>query len=421
VKGLPPKGGLTALLLSGKKKCDPGIEVRKSCSNVYGGKMNIQKKLGFGLMRLPLLDGSDRSKVDIVQLKKMVDVFLQRGFTYFDTAHRYNDEMSEPALKKALTDRYPRESYMLTDKMTLNYIKKAEDQEPFFKKQLKICGVDYFDNYLVHNMGTAWYPAAQRFDTFKFISQMKEKGYIRHIGFSFHGTAAVLEQILQDHPEVEIVQLQINYLDWDDSSIQSKLCYETARKHGKNIVVMEPVKGGTLTHVPDEVKTMLQNRDPDASLASWAIRFAASHEGVLTVLSGMSDVEQVMDNTSYMQEFRPLSSNGFSLLEEAAGIIRSRTAIACTNCRYCTTECPKHIAIPDYFELYNNFKRLENTGYMSNQTVYYANLIQSYGKASDCIHCGLCEKNCPQHLKIRDYLQDVAKAFEGGQKLKISK
>jgi predicted aldo/keto reductase-like oxidoreductase len=378
------------------------------------------KKLGFGMMRLPVLDEKDRSTVDIEEVIKMVDLYMGRGFTYFDTAHRYNDEMSEPVLCEALSKRYPRESFILADKITLNYIKKAEEQEPFLKKQLETCGVDYFDYYLIHNLGPAWYPAAQRFKTFEFIKKMKDEGYARHIGFSFHGTADVLEQILRDHPETEIVQLQINYLDWKDGGIQSQKCYEVARKHGKPVVVMEPVKGGSLVNLPNEVQEMLRYYNPEASLASWAIRFAASLDGVFMVLSGMSTREQVEDNTGYMKDFHPLSSSELAVLEKAAAIISSQTAIACTACYYCTTECPQNIAIPDYFGLYNNMKRLKNTGYMYNQTVYYTNLIQTHGKASDCVRCGLCEKNCPQHLKIRDLLQDISEALEGAAPVRIS-
>ena len=371
------------------------------------------KKLGFGMMRLPVFDENDRSTVDIKKVKNMVDQFMDSGFNYFDTAHRYNDEMSEPAIREALVDRYPRESFILTDKITMNYIKKAEDQEPFFKKQLEICGVSFFDNYLVHNMGAAWYPVAQRFGTFDFIKRMKDEGYVKHIGFSFHGTADMLETILKDHPETEIVQLQINYLDWKDTGIQSQKCYEVARKYGKSVVVMEPVKGGTLINLPEDVKGMLGDFNPEASLASWAIRFAASLEGVIMVLSGMSEREQVEDNTDFMGEFVPLSPQEADLLERAAEMIRSQTAIACTNCRYCTTECPKGIAIPDYFSLYNNLKRLKNTSYLANQSVYYMNLAQTQGKASECIQCGICEKNCPQNLNIRDLLRDIAVTFEG--------
>ena len=361
----------------------------------------------------------------------MVDIFMERGFTYFDTAHRYNDEASEPAIREALVKRYPRESYVLTNKITLNYIKNSEEQESFLKKQLDICGVDYFDNYLIHNMGAIWYPIAEKFETFNFIKKMKANGYIHHIGFSFHGTADILEAILQAHQEIEIVQLQINYLDWEDESIQSRKCYEVARKYGKQIVVMEPVKGGTLVNLPEEAATFLlaavagrkrlsksifremkDDKAVQSSLASWAIRYAAGLEGVITTLSGMSTLEQVDDNTHYMQDFRPLTQHEQSLLKQVSSVIHSKTSIACTNCRYCTTECPQNIAIPDYFNLYNNMKRLKNTSYLANQVVYYANLAQINGKASDCIGCGLCEKNCPQSLHIRELLQKVADEME---------
>lgn len=370
------------------------------------------KKLGFGFMRLPVLDASDRSTVDVEAVKMMVDRFMERGFTYFDTAHRYNDEASEPALREALVKRYARDRYVLANKITLNYIKKPEDQEPFFKQQLSICGVEYFDNYLIHNMGAVFYPMAEKFGTFDFIKRMRDEGYVRHIGFSFHGTADVLETILQAHPEVELVQLQINYLDWEDAGIQSRKCYEVARRHGKQIIAMEPVKGGTLVNLPEEAAALLIEADPQASLAAWAIRYAAGMDGVHTVLSGMSTLEQVEDNTRYMQDFQPLSESEQALLMKVAEVIRSRSSIACTHCRYCTTECPKNIAIPDYFGLYNNMKRLKNTSYLANQTVYYANLTRTHGKASDCIHCGLCEISCPQNLPIWQLLQTVAAVME---------
>lgn len=370
------------------------------------------KKLGFGLMRLPVFDENDRSTVDVEVVKKMVDRFLERGFTYFDTARRYNDEASEPAIREALVKRYHRDSYMLTNKITLNYIKRPDEQESFFKRQLSICGVNYFDNYLIHNMGAVWYPLAEEYGAFEFIKRMRDEGYTRHIGFSFHGTAALLEEILRAHPEVEIIQLQINYLDWEDAVIQSRKCYETARKYGKQIVVMEPVKGGTLANLPKDVETLLLEAAPQASLASWAIRYAAGLEGVLTVLSGMTTQEQLEDNTGYMRDFQPLTEQHQSLLRRAAELIRAKAAIACTSCRYCTAECPKNIAIPDYFDLYNNMKRLKNTSYLSNQIVYYANIAHINGKASDCIGCGLCEKNCPQSLPIRELLGEVVSAME---------
>ncbi|MDR1536908.1 MAG: aldo/keto reductase [Clostridiales bacterium] len=370
------------------------------------------KKLGFGFMRLPVLDENDLSTVDIDTVKKMVELFMARGFTYFDTAHRYNDEASEPALREALVKPYPRDSYVLANKITLNYIKSADEQEAFFKGQLSICSVEYFDNYLIHNMGAVWYPVAEKFGTFDFIKRMRDEGYTRKIGFSFHGTADVLEEILKAHAGVDFVQLQINYLDWEDSGIQSRKCYEVARKYDKQIVVMEPVKGGTLVNLPDEAEALLKNAEQQASLASWAIRYAAGLDGVITVLSGMSTTEQVADNTGYMQDFKPLTAHEKFLVAQAVEIIRSKATIACTNCRYCTAECPQNIAIPDFFNLYNNMKRLKNTSYLANQPVYYANLAKTNGKASACVRCGICEKNCPQNLLIRELLQKVANEME---------
>lgn len=370
------------------------------------------KKLGFGFMRLPVHDEENRATVNMELTKNMVDLFMKSGLNYFDTAHRYNDEMSEVALKQTLTDRYDRNTYILANKITMNYIKSEQDQEPFFHNQLKTCGVSYFDNYLVHNMGEAFYPLACKYHTFEFIRKMKEQGYVRHVGFSFHGSPELLEEILQKYPQMEYVQLQINYLDWNDPAIRARECYEIAKKYQKKIIVMEPVKGGTLVNLPQKAKELLHKEDEDLSLASWAIRFAASLEGVEMVLSGMSTLDQVLDNTSFMNNFVPLNTYEIELLEKVADVIRENTEIGCTKCRYCTTECPKNIAIPDYFAIYNNMKRLENNSYLRNQMVYYNNLSMKHGKASECIKCGICEKNCPQKIEIREKLKLVADVFE---------
>lgn len=372
----------------------------------------MQKKLGFGMMRLPVFDENNRSTVDVEHTQKMVDLFMESGFNYFDTAHRYNDEMSEPVIKQTLTSKYNRNEYILTNKITLNYLKEESDNMPFFEKQLEICGVNYFDNYLIHNLGAAAYEKSENLKLFEFIQGLKEKRLVKKTGFSFHDNAEVLEKILTEHPEVDIVQLQINYLDWEDSGIQSKLCYEVARKHGKEIKVMEPLKGGSLIHLPQEAIDIMKEDMPNASVAEWGIRFAASLEGVSTVLSGMSTLEQIEDNISYMKDFEPLSEKNLETLSKVVEIVHSKALIPCTGCRYCVTECPQHIAIPEYFALKNNLDSIKNVSYFATQSSYYGNLTKTHGKAGDCVECGTCEENCPQHIKIRDMLKQVSAVFD---------
>ena len=360
--------------------------------------------LGFGFMRLPYKG----DEVDLPLVKKMVDVFMEHGFTYFDTAYKYCQGISEPALKAALVDRYPRESYVLTTKLSNEFMRSKEEQPQVFEDQLRRLGCGYFDYYLLHNQGAVNYKVSLELDSFGFVKQKKLEGKIRHIGISFHDKAELLDEILASHPEIEVVQLQINYLDWENESIQSRKCYETARKYGKQVIVMEPVKGGTLVNIPKEAETIFRDYAPDASNASWALRFAASHEGVMMVLSGMNSLEQMEDNIHTMETFQPMNEEELRLCGKAAEIIRSNLVIPCTGCGYCTVQCPKHIPIPKYFALFQH-------GYMTTQMVYYYNLAQTHSRAGDCIGCHQCEKHCPQHIEITKHLKEISEKFDGFQ------
>lgn len=367
------------------------------------------KKLGFGMMRLPLNNPEDTADVDISQVCRMVDTFLERGFTYFDTAYMYHKYESEAAVKKALVDRYPRERFLLADKLPLSHLKKEGDMARFFDEQLLKCGVEYFDYYLLHNMSRAYYGAAERFGAFAFAKEKKAEGKIKRLGFSFHADAELLEEILEKHPEVEFVQLQLNYIDWESPYIQSRRCYEVCRKHGKDVIVMEPVKGGTLANVPEQAKEIFEAHRPGMSPASWAVRFAASLDGVIMVLSGMSDEAQLLDNTAYMREFEPLTGEEMQAISQVSDIINGSIAVGCTGCRYCVEGCPKQIAIPEYFALYNQYKQF---GDKSNAAGYYPNYTAKHGAAADCIGCKKCEQICPQHLPVAELLKDVSAVFD---------
>ncbi len=365
----------------------------------------VKKKLGFGCMRLPLKG----EEIDYDAFSKMIDVFLENGFNYFDTAHMYMDGRSENALKRCLTSRYPRDQYILTDKLSGPYFDKEEDILPFFEKQLLACGVTYFDFYLMHSQNKALFEKYKRCRAYETAIELKKQGKIRHLGISFHDTAQVLEEILTEYPQIEVVQIQFNYLDYEDAGVQSRLCYEVCRKFGKPVIIMEPVKGGKLAALCPEAAAVFDTLQGGGSPASYAIRFAAGFEGVMMVLSGMSNMEQALDNINILNDFKPLSERELAAIAKVCEIIKAQNMISCTACRYCTEGCPKQIRIPDLFHCMNT-KMAFPSWNIENQ---YRNIFTKDGsKASDCIQCGKCEEICPQHLPVRKLLKEVAAVFD---------
>lgn len=363
------------------------------------------KKLGFGLMRLPMKG----DVIDIEQTKKMADTFLSKGFTYFDTAWVYIGGTSEVALKEAVVDRYPRDSFQCASKLPLWVCDKPEDMRRVAQESLDRAGLSYYDFYLLHAMNKERFDLADKLGAWKFMEQWKAEGKAKHIGLSFHDTADVLDEALTNHPEMEFVQLQINYKDWEDEGVQSRKCYEVARKHNKPVIIMEPVKGGALATMPPEVQDLFRSANPELSVPSWAVRYAASLEGVVTVLSGMSDEAQLNDNVSYMEHFEPLSDGERGTIQKAVKILDSLPTIPCTKCKYCVDGCPQKINIPEIFAAMNDFTLYNNEAGAKRS---YGNAVKDCGKASDCIQCGACEGQCPQHIEIIECLKKAAAALE---------
>ncbi len=355
----------------------------------------IKKNFGFGMMRLPM----NGEQVDMQMTKQMVDAFLDAGFNYFDTAHPYIQGQSEQAIKECVASRYPREKFLLANKLSGGFFEREEDIRPLVDEQLEKCGVEYFDFFLMHALNAkrhAFYTEVRAYDICR---ELKAEGKLRHVGMSFHDTADVLDRILTDRPELEFVQLQFNYVDYEDERVQSRKCYEVCRKHGKPVMVMEPVKGGSLVDLPQAARELL----PDGSPASYAIRYCAGFEGVAMVLSGMSNTEQMADNLSFMTEFQPLSDAEHAAIEKVRTLYQAQHKIPCTACRYCTDGCPAGIPIPDVFACMNKMRAGEDGA----KEAYAA--IEN--NASACVGCGQCENACPQNLQIRDLLAEVEKAF----------
>ncbi len=363
------------------------------------------KKLGFGLMRLPMIG----DEVDIEQVKQMVDVYMSKGFTYFDTAYVYAGGKSERALGEAVVKRYPRDSFVCASKLPLWDLKDRESMEAIFQESLDRASLTYYDFYLLHSMGKEAAQKAEEFGAWQFLQDLKAQGRIRHMGFSFHDKPEVLDDILTKHPEAEFVQLQINYADWESENVQSRACYEVARKHQKPVIIMEPVKGGSLATMPEEIQKVFKAAEPEMSVPSWAVRFAASLEGLVTVLSGMSSLEQLNDNVSYMEHFQPLTAEERGVIDRAVEILKSIPTIPCTGCKYCVDGCPQKINIPGIFSTMNNFSLYNNRAGAQNS---YGRVTREGGKASDCLQCGNCEAHCPQHIQIIETLKQAAAIFE---------
>ena len=374
--------------------------------------MTYKSKFGFGCMRLPLTNSNDPTSVDQELFNQMVDIYMEKGFNYFDTSYAYHNGMSEVAIRKAVVERYPRESYQICDKMPTWALTSEEDNDKFVNEMLERLGIDYFDVFFVHNINTPWYKLAEEHKAFDYIKKMKENGTARKIGFSFHDNASLLEEVLDKYGDfIDVVQLELNYLDWEDPAIEAHKCYDLCVKHGLDVYVMEPLKGGVIVNPNDEIRNDFKEFNPDKSIASFALRFCASLEHVKIVLSGMSKMEDLLDNCDTFENFEVLSEEETEFLERMTEKLNSSVAVSCSECGYCVDACPEMIPIPEYFSLYNlSTNRPESDIYR----LYYDKLADEKVPADECTYCGTCIDYCTQHIDIPEELEKVCEHFQTG-------
>jgi len=375
------------------------------------------KKLGFGFMRLPTYPGKPETEIDLDQVKAMVDLYMERGFTYYDTAYRYHGGKSEEAIRVAVSERYPRDSFQVTTKLPVSGNTTLDEMKEITKTSLERTGLDFFDLYFIHGIGHGPLEMLDKIKVWDYMKGVRESGKTKNLGFSYHGKADMLNRILDIHGnDIDIVQLQINYIDWDDEDVQSRKCYEACLSHGTGVIVMEPIRGGTLSNFTPEVASIFKRANPELSPASWALRYTLGLEGVVTVLSGMSALEHVEDNTKTANSFVPLSEPELGVISEVMAELKKIPTIPCTECRYCVEGCPQKISIPRILDLLNEYTLYQN---LTSTKRIYGFVTTGFGpfsgapvRASDCIECGACEKECPQNIKIIDAMKDAARLFE---------
>ena len=374
--------------------------------------MTYKSKFGFGCMRLPLTDENNPSSVDQELFNQMVDRYMEKGFNYFDTSYAYHGGTSETAIRKAVVERYPRKSFQICDKMPTWALTSEEDNDKFVNEMLERLAIDYFDVFFIHNINVPWLKLAEKCNTFEYIKKMKENGVARKIGFSFHDDSKLLKKVLDKYGDfLDIAQLELNYLDWDDPSIEARKCYELCVEHGLDVYVMEPLKGGVIVNLPDEIKNDFEEFNPDKSIASFAIRFCASLDNVKMVLSGMSKMSDLDDNIDTYENFEPLTDNESEFLENMALKLREKVAVPCSECGYCIDACPEMIPIPEYFNIYNTSK---NQPQSNIYRLYYDKLGDEKVPASECTYCGTCIEHCTQKIDIPEELEKLCEHFEEG-------